>query len=361
MPAPPDPVSTAPAEPAPSRRLRRWRVGFGAAAVAALAAIGVSYGGEEAAAPETATASPVEVEPWTLPEEGYDPGAAGFVLQAGPWPVPYRVFALFVEPGQAVPLRPQLGTGRARWQARAEGGTLEPDGDAAWTWTAPQEPGLYPVTVADAESGEAIVLNVFVQVPFDHQTDALDGYAIGAYSEEPLNGNPRFERPEWFVQVTPELEDVYVSPHFTLGQFVAKQASGYPKYLVLQERLLLKLERLLQEVNEAGIEARTFAVLSGYRTPAYNLAIGNTTTSSRHLYGDGADIYVDDDGDGRMDDVTGDGAVTVADAERLAQIVEAAQDEPWYAPFVGGLGIYAPAPHRGPFIHVDTRGEPARW
>ena len=30
-------------------------------------------------------------------------------------------------------------------------------------------------------------------------------------------------------------------------------------------------------------------------------------------------------------------------------------------PFVGGLGIYGPAPHRGPFVHVDTRGEPVRW
>ena len=28
---------------------------------------------------------------------------------------------------------------------------------------------------------------------------------------------------------------------------------------------------------------------------------------------------------------------------------------------VGGLGIYGPAPHRGPFIHVDVRGEAARW
>jgi len=28
---------------------------------------------------------------------------------------------------------------------------------------------------------------------------------------------------------------------------------------------------------------------------------------------------------------------------------------------VGGLSSYGPKPHRGPFIHVDTRGTPARW
>ena len=82
---------------------------------------------------------------------------------------------------------------------------------------------------------------------------------------------------------------------------------------------------------------------------------------SRHLYGDAADIYVDDDGDGQMDDLNEDGAVDVQDARLLAEIVEAQRDEPWYAPFVGGLGVYGPAPHRGPFIHVDTRGEPVRW
>jgi hypothetical protein len=42
-------------------------------------------------------------------------------------------------------------------------------------------------------------------------------------------------------------------------------------------------------------------------------------------------------------------------------MVESMRDEAWYEPLVGGLGIYGPAPHRGPFVHVDTRGRPARW
>ena len=58
-----------------------------------------------------------------------------------------------------------------------------------------------------------------------------------------------------------------VAPHFTLGQFVSKQPGGYPKYLVLRERLLLKLEMLLEEASRLGIPAHTFRILSGYRTP----------------------------------------------------------------------------------------------
>ena len=61
------------------------------------------------------------------------------------------------------------------------------------------------------------------------------------------------------------VREVRLSPHFTLGQFVCKQAGGYPKYVVLRERLLLKLERLLEAVNAKGHAAETFHVMSGYR------------------------------------------------------------------------------------------------
>ena len=53
-----------------------------------------------------------------------------------------------------------------------------------------------------------------------------------------------------------------------------------------------------QSERAAGIDASTFRILSGYRTPFYNRSIGNETHYSRHVYGDAADIYVDEDGDG---------------------------------------------------------------
>jgi uncharacterized protein YcbK (DUF882 family) len=146
-----------------------------------------------------------------------------------------------------------------------------------------------------------------------------------------------------------------------LGQFVSKQSGGFPKYLVLRERLLLKLEMLLEEVRSAGIPATTFRILSGYRTPFYNQSIGNETRYSRHVYGDAADIYVDDDGDGTMDDLDGDGKSTLDDARVLAGVVEELSLKSWYQPFEGGLGLYKPNAAHGPFVHVDVRGSPARW
>ena len=41
--------------------------------------------------------------------------------------------------------------------------------------------------------------------------------------------------------------------------------------------------------------------------------------------------------------------------------IEDMVDDAWYAPFRGGLSVYGPKPHRGPFVHVDTRGSRARW
>jgi uncharacterized protein YcbK (DUF882 family) len=125
--------------------------------------------------------------------------------------------------------------------------------------------------------------------------------------------------------------------------------------------MLLKLERLLAEAREAGIQVETIYVMSGYRTPFYNEAIGNQTINSRHTHADAADIYVDLDRDGRMDDLDGSGSVAVGDARHMAALVEGLVGQDWYRPFVGGLGTYGPAPHRGPFIHVDTRGFQARW
>jgi hypothetical protein len=292
-------------------------------------------------------------------QTGFTPGLAAFAVEAGEWTIPYRVFGLFVGPGEMVPIRPVEATlPGAEWHAAAAGGTLAPAGEAAWTWTAPDSAGPYPIRITDLDSGEALTLHAFVGVPYDAASESIDGYRIGRYarSDDPINAPPPF-----FVRLTPDVADVAVSPHFTVGQFVAKQASDYPKYLALSERLLLKLEGLLQAANEAGISARTFTIMSAYRTPFYNASIGNTTTVSRHLFGDAADIFIDDDGDGQMDDLDGDGQITEADARLLAGLVEAQAGEAWYEPFVGGLGVYGPAPHRGPFIHVDTRGTPTRW
>jgi hypothetical protein len=70
---------------------------------------------------------------------------------------------------------------------------------------------------------------------------------------------------------------------------------------------------------------------------------------------------VDEDGDGVMDDLSGDGRVDLDDARRLAGVIERLAMSSWYRPFEGGLSLYPANRAHGPFIHVDVRGHRARW
>lgn len=229
-----------------------------------------------------------------------------------------------------------------------------------WRVRVPSTPGLYPLVVSDSVSGASVRLQVFVLSPWDHEGRTLNGYQVGRYQQIALEGRERYEPPTGFVRVTQENRDALVSPHFRLDQFLCKQTDETPQYALIHPRLLRTLEEILAELRTRGFELSTLHVMSGFRTPHYNRAIGNTTEYSRHLYGDAADIFVDADDDGWMDDLTGDGRVTRADAEYLAEVVRTIPTEGRDS-FVGGLGIYGSAEHRGPFVHVDLRGEQARW
>ncbi|HET6566438.1 MAG TPA: hypothetical protein VFG50_00630 [Rhodothermales bacterium] len=292
----------------------------------------------------------------------YRPEKTSFAVTLKGLDVPYRVIGLFVMPGETVDVTAVFPiTGRTADLSVPAGTVGNPVPDQ-WQWTAPRQVGWYPLTVTDAQSGEAIRINAFVMVPYDPATQSVEGFRVGRYQARLRNNNPIFARPKGFIKVTDETRDVLVSPHFTIGQFTSKQTATYPKYLVLNEKLLLKLELLLQKANEAGIHTNSFHVMSGYRTPHYNALIGNDTEYSLHLYGAAADIFVDRDENGYMDDLNGDGDVTTEDARVLAAIVEKTADDPAFQALRGGLGVYSPAPpRRGPFIHVDVRGQVVRW
>ena len=280
-----------------------------------------------------------------------------FAVQVKDLVVPYSVMALFVLPDEEVEFEAVLQRTDSL-SFEADDGRLVDSSADAWTWRAPNEPGLYPVVIRSALG--VVRFHVFVQHPFLNREAVFRGYRVGAYQSEPLRGSARFLRPEGFVEVNNHTAPVKVSPSFTLGDFQSHQP-GDPKYLALDERLLLKLEAILEAWNADGREAETFTVMSAFRTPWYNASIGNTTRYSLHLYGRAADIFIDEDGNGRMDDLNRNGREDTGDARILYDFIDAMKDEAWYAPFVGGLGLYAPKPHRGPFVHVDVRGFEARW
>lgn len=190
------------------------------------------------------------------------------------------------------------------------------------------------------------------------------GYRVGYWPGERTTRNrARYQLPAGFLEVTPDNEDVALSTHFRVRDFLTHDQQGtWPKVLVIQLPLLDKLELISAELVRLG-KTPDLRVMSGFRTPQYNALgvgpLGGRARDSRHMYGDAADIFLDADGDGRMDDLNGDGRVDIRDARWLASVaedVEAAHPE-----VTGGIGIYRANTQHGPFVHVDTRGLRARW
>lgn len=274
--------------------------------------------------------------------------------------IPYREFALFHLPGEEVRIRAP-GAVAGEYRLLLEGVPLPEEAPGDWRWRAPASAGLNRAELTRGD-GETVRLNLFVQKRLSEVKDGyLNGYRIGQYPKASANASTIHQPPRGFIEVTRELFDVPISPHFTLGQFLCKQQPGqWPKYLVLQPTLVIKLELLLEEVNRRGIRTDGLHIMSGYRTPWYNRRIGNVTFS-RHVWGAGADIFIDTVRDGRMDDLTGNGTSGLAEARILQQIVVETFADPPLPQLVGGLGLYGPRPHRGPFIHVDIRSGEARW
>lgn len=202
-------------------------------------------------------------------------------------------------------------------------------------------------------------LEAFVLVPAGKvHNGILNGYRIGRYPRHPRDGLKIYRAPSGFVEVTPQLATVHVSPHFTLGEFLCKEPGGYPKYLVLRPRLLLKLEELLAYLGAHGVPASDVHVMSGYRTPWYNTRLGNVEYS-RHMWGDAADIYITTDG--RSEVAYPDSLDEYRNSSRLAADVDELFREPANAWLKGGIGVYPATHNHPPFVHVDARGFNARW
>ena len=237
--------------------------------------------------------------------------------------------------------------------------------------SAPTGAGLWNVVLAVGTAVRQVAdFHVITMLPFSAKVNGHIGtYYVGTWPTEHGATGPskapagEYSTPAGFIEVTQENRNTPVSAHFKLGDFVTHdQPNVWPKYIVLQQKLLDKLELVLADMQARGFDVHGVHVMSGFRSPQYNYTGGNTAGRaelSRHMFGDASDIYIDNDGDGQMDDLNHDGKVDINDARVILQSVD--RVEAAHPELVGGAGVYTAAPGHGPFIHIDTRGYRARW
>lgn len=260
----------------------------------------------------------------------------------------------FVLPGETLRLATSDDLNSSGWVASA--GELVDLGNATCLVT-PTEPGLYPIIVT---SGTAVRrINAFVMIPYDSldKKGYLRGVRIGRYPKS-TGQFPNFTKPRGFIIATPDNLDTPVSPRYTLRDFAPRSMEGFPKYTVLLEELLVKLELLTDLVKSRGVKCDRLSVFSGYRPPAHNWRVERGRNSA-HIYGGAADIIIDANNDGRLDDLNHDGQSNRKDAKLLASYVD--ELEAKHPELVGGVGWYSRTRSHGAFIHVDVRGKRARW
>ena len=116
-------------------------------------------------------------------------------------------------------------------------------------------------------------------------------------------------------------EDAPLSPHFRVGDFATRDGAPLAR---ISPRLVQGLERLRDAVGP-------FYVISGYRHPAHNAAVGGSRVS-QHMAGQAADLY--------------------APAHSSLELARAAVDA-----FGCGIGLGLGATT----VHVDVRGHLATW
>lgn len=263
------------------------------------------------------------------------------------------VFVQIVHPGET-PALPQAGTGQVALGA----------GRAAQT--APGA-GIWEVVLrAGGLSAQVPRLTVIRTVPMSAKKGGSIGrYRIGSWPCETgrCPANPIYATPKGMIEVTPQNKEMYLSEHVQLKDYITKlQENVWPKYVVVDPQNLDKIELVVQELEAMGHPVENLFAVSGFRSPWYNASGGSTAGRgqlSRHMYGDAMDIAVDNDRNGLMDDLNGDGRITLADARVIGQAVDRVEQK--YPALVGGMHYYPPTGgHRG-MVHIDTRGNRARW
>ena len=321
---------------------------------------------------------------WTVAEASTGAGrfrtSAGAVV-ASALTNPEAPTAAFVTDAAMDALAPRGLSGKLRAVFELPGATLGDDaaahaggGDTALTVVgdaaappgrAPARTGIYQAAVKVRQAVRPVSgYNVVTLVPYDRlQSGRVGTYLLGSWPAPTASRRGDYSRPEGFIEVTKENQNTQISEHFRLRDFLTKnQHSVWPKYLVIRMKNIDKIEAALNELNRRGVDTRVVKVLSGFRTPSYNAGGGNTSgraTLSRHMYGDAADIFIDNDGNGNMDDLNGDGKVNIGDSRMICEAVEAVERS--HPELIGGCGVYPGTSSHGPFAHIDTRGYRARW
>lgn len=284
-----------------------------------------------------------------------DPEPSGplFCLVMNGKALPEHRYAVVVQPGEQIEFYLSEIEDTVLWKTDA--GEPRESENRNFIWTAPRSHGVTHLTVEYNNKTEIYSL----LLPVDGRrwrTTSLNSFPIGSYG----SGNRRSEIPEYFFELTSGNSGTRLSTHQTLSDYLCHIEGNYPQYIALDLDIVDKIEIALAMVSQEYLEPVNVVFISGFRTPEYNLAIGNITEESLHLYGAAADIWFEAfPSNNLIDDLDRNKRIDVQDGEYIVNVFRRAEALGLTA--VGGVSAYRWNMSHGPFVHVDTRGSFATW
>lgn len=214
------------------------------------------------------------------------------------------------------------------------------------------------IKITKVSSGETVLVNIFKKEIDAYKCNGfVNGYKVGIYPYIKDVNKKKYE----FIEINQENRKMKISPNYTIEEFRSKPITEkFPVYIMLDEKIIHKVEGMIENYRREHIYIEKFVIMSAYRTPVHNNKLGNGKLS-RHVFGDAVDIFVDENHDGKMDDINNDGVIDAKDIKMLYDIAAKMDDSEKYSMFSGGLSMYESNRIVGQFLHVDSRGSKIRW
>ena len=242
---------------------------------------------------------------------------------------------------------------------------------------APENPGSYYIGLELATADGSVEKDICVLVPYRAEVGRTEtgvelsaaGGKIGFYPHPSRSGNPKvrnhpesYRPPAWWLRLTDDNAGFEVVPGLAAGDLVALPEDGGPRHTSLVPvcyPLWLAVLTLRRELGRLGLPGDSLRLISVFRTPGHNRAIGSNSFG-RHIYGDAFDFYIGE-GDGiKAMDLNRDGKLDRRDAWPLVSLIEDLQAEG--ALPLGGVGVYnTVGGDHEVTLHLDLRGHRATW
>jgi hypothetical protein len=199
----------------------------------------------------------------------------------------------------------------------------------------------------------------------------IDDVVVGIYPNEFATDAPAIVRrtpdtyrpPRIFYRLDEVTSSLSLSEHLTMGALCPPvfDSESTTRYVAIDPRLPDFWEALRHQAASAGSNPNGLRILRGFVSPNERQRLERLgvqlASFTRYQYGDAIAVIHDENGDFRMDDLDGDGQVTLEDAAVLAGWARAAMTTASVSGGIGLEGSFEGPNHLGtPYLHVDLRG-----